>query len=292
MAKNLQEMIAALNAQRLAKKNLDQTPSSNANQLPLWGEVFRCLPNEIIRSALFSAKNRKQPRPFLKNQEIAVIGDGRITYSGEELRQDDQTLWLQLVHVAKEQALGQLVEFTPYSMCKAIGWGSSKADYVRLRACLSRMQATSLAVYSKRSKNGISMSMIPLFRWEDQDQNALKQYQVRLPPELVQLFADMQYTKLEWEQRLALPTGIATWLHGYFASHQEPFPIKLETIKIGSGITNKDNYETKRIIEKALDELVKVGFLKSWRITYDLVQVVRNNSTPKPPKTTLPTIVF
>lgn len=101
-------------------------------QLPLWAEALRCLPNEIAHSALFNAKNRRQPREYLENCEIAVIGDGRITFTGRELRQDDETVWLQLVHLAKERPLGNLVEFTPYSLCKAIGWSIDGRSYKRL----------------------------------------------------------------------------------------------------------------------------------------------------------------
>jgi hypothetical protein len=91
-------------------------------KLPQWNEAMRCLPNEIAHSALFNAKNRRQARAYLERSKIAVIGDGRITFTGRELRQDDETVWLQLLHLAKERPLGTLVEFTPYSLCKAIGW--------------------------------------------------------------------------------------------------------------------------------------------------------------------------
>ena len=49
-------------------------------------------------------------------------------------------------------------------------------------------------------------------------------------PQLVELFGTDHFTRVEWEQRLALPVGIATWLHGYYASHREPFPVSPSTI--------------------------------------------------------------
>lgn len=244
-------------------------------QLPLWPDVLRCLPNEIIRSALFNARNRKQPRASLKEAEIAVIGDGRITYTGEELRQDDETVWLQLIHMAKEQPLDAFVEFTPYSLCKSIGWPICKGSYERLRSCLIRMQATALAVYSKRLKDGVSLSMIPIFAWRDENKQTLKKYRVQIAPQLVVLFGVVHYTQLEWAQRLALPDGIATWLHGYYASHKQPYPVKLDTIKAGAGITTERPAKVRELIEKALAELVKVGFLKSWEIVGELVHVKR-----------------
>lgn len=258
---------------------------SQIAQLPLWDDELRCLPNEIVRSALFNARNRKQARAYLKQAEITLIGEGRITYTGEELRQDDQTVFLQLVHMAKEQPLGQTIEFTAYSFCKAIGWPIDGRSYTRLRGCLVRMQATSLAAHVQRRITrgsqsvslSISLSMVPLFRWRDDETGlALRLYQVQVAPQLVELFGNNYYTRIEWEQRLALPDGIATWLHGYFASHKNNYAIFLDTIKQGAGITIKRKDHLKEQIEQALNALIRVGFLKRWEfIQGEKVHVVR-----------------
>lgn len=137
------------------------------------------------------------------------------------------------------------------------------------------MQATALAVYSKRLKEGVSLSMIPVFAWQDEHKQTLKKYRVQVAPQLVELFGTDHFTRVEWEQRLALPVGIATWLHGYYASHREPFPVKLDTIKRGAGITTERAAKVRELIEKALAELVNVGFLKSWEIVGELVHVKR-----------------
>lgn len=252
------------------------TPRADIVQLPLWPEIVRCLPNEILRSALFNAKNRKQPREGLKKAAVSVIGDGKITYTGEELRQDDETVWLQLLHMAKAFPAGHLIEFTPYAFCKAIGWSISGQSYERLRDCLTRMQATGLAVYSKRLTKGVSLSMIPYFEWQDEATGeSLPRWGVRIAAELVLLFGDVHFTRMEWEQRLALPDGLATWLHGYFASHRTPGPIKLDTIRRGAGLTTDSKAELRRLIAKALDALVRVKFLQRYSIEGDVISVTR-----------------
>lgn len=269
---------AALRAAKKSaqKKELKQSAVA-PSQLPFWNDELRCLPNEIVRSALFNACNRRQARTYLKQSPVTVIGDGRITYTGEELRQDDETVWLQLIHMAKETSLGQTIEFTPYRLCKAIGWTIDGGSYTRLRACLDRMQATSLSVSSKRLKEGVSLSMIPMFKWRDDGTGrALRLYQVQIPPQLVNLFGDVHYTHLEWRQRLALPVGIATWLHGYFASHRQPYPIKIDTIKSGAGLTTERAAKVHELIKKALNEMESVGFLASWEIVGELVHVKRS----------------
>ena len=256
--------------------------NTEISQLPLWPEVMRSLPNEILRSALFNARNRKNPRSMMKSEPVAVIGDGRISYRGEELRQDDETVWLQLVHLARRHVAGQLVEFTAYSFCKDIEWSINSKSYDRLKECLRRMQATGLDVYSKRLGRGVSLSMIPFFEYEDSEtQKTLQHWRVRIAPELVELFGDHYFTRLEWAQRLQLPDGLATWLHGYLATHRVPHPIKIETIARGAGLTETNKPELRRLIKRALTNLINCGFLMEFNVHDDIVTVKRvgnNNS--------------
>lgn len=264
------------NRKKIEMDSKQEIMENNIIRLPVWPETERRFPNELLRSALFNARHKTIPRKFFKEEEIVVMFEGKITYQGEELRQDDLIVWLQLIHLARKQPVGKAVEFTPYSFCKAINWAVNGHNYERLRECLRRMQTTSLSVYSKRLKRGVSLSMIPIFEWQDNKNNALKKYQVQLAPKLVELFQGVHFTQFEWEQRLKLPVGIATWLHGYYASHREPFPIKIVTIVEGSGISTKRERKAKELIERALEELKQVGFLKSWKIVGDLVHVERS----------------
>jgi len=78
-----------------------------------------------------------------------------------------------------------------------------------------------------------------------------------------------------------LPDGLARWLHGYFASHSEPYPVKLETIREAAGLTTERIAHMRTLVENALNELTRVQFLKAWRIqgpNSDLVIVERVNA--------------
>lgn len=151
------------------------------DQLPYWPGEARCAPNEFLRSALFNARNRNQPRRHMNDVVLAMLGKGRISYRGEELRQDDATVWLQLVQFAAEIPLGEYVEFTPNAFCKAVGWTPTGDAYAHLRKCLSRLQATSLAFYAERTQITISLSMIPEFCWQDLGTGKpLRRYKVKL----------------------------------------------------------------------------------------------------------------
>lgn len=263
-------------------------------QLTLWADAVRGAPNEIVRSALFAAKNRKQVREYLKGAVVAVVGEGRITYTGEELRQDDETVWLQLIHLARGNGLSTAFQFTPYSFCNSINWPINGQSFDRLGKCMTRLQATSLKISSQRLGDEVSISMLPGYKANRRKDGDGGLWTVRMHEELVFLFSGFQYTRVEWQQRLALPEGLATWLHAYYASHSEPFDVKIETLAIGAGLMTEVHQDgevgaaeqdakrkerlrdVKKLIVKALAALRETGFLVDFEVTRSgLVKVQR-----------------
>jgi hypothetical protein len=243
--------------------------------LPLWSGHQRGIPNEVVRSALFSVGNRRMKRTYQDGSEISVIGTGRIRYRGEELRQDDEDVWLQVLHLARRQPLGEWVEFSAYGMLRELGWPPNGGSYQRLRECLERMQSTTLSVYSERLKEGFSVSLIRKFRWKSAKRGCPERWQVFIEPEMKELFGDLHYTRIEWEQRAKLGP-LAKWLHGLYASHGRPYPIRLETIRDGCGSQTRELRFFKQKLKAALRELVAVGLLKEWRIDADdVIHVLR-----------------
>ncbi|NVN92112.1 MAG: replication initiator protein A [Desulfuromonadales bacterium] len=232
------------------------------------------MPNEIFRSALFNCRNRNQPRQYMKDAEIAVIGDGQIVYRGEELRQDDELVWLHLVHLLKKSPLGECVEFTPYSFIRALGWPVKGQSYERLRICLSRMQATAIRIQSKRLGSFISVSLIQMFRSRDEQMVNLSRWQVWLCKEMLLLFDEEFLTRVNWEIRKSLPDGIASKLFGYWASHREPFPVKISTLMrlCGAEMSAKHFREKLKI---SLNLLQEAGFLETWKLQDDTLTVRR-----------------
>ena len=64
-----------------------------------WPDSMRAIPNDYARSALFTVKNKRQPRESYQRKEIYHVNkDVRITYTGLELRADDDELvWQQVL---------------------------------------------------------------------------------------------------------------------------------------------------------------------------------------------------
>jgi hypothetical protein len=236
-------------------------------ELPNWPVEVRGVFNEILRSALFNACNRNQPRRNFKNESIGTVERStEIRYTGEELRQTDETYFLQLLHYARARPIGSPVEFTPYSFIKATRLANSKQNsghVDRLLESLRRMQATALSIYSKRMARGVSISMIPAFQWCDEATGArLHQWRVVLAPELVELYGTDHFAHIHWQQRLRLPTGLATWLHGYFSSHREPYAVKISTLQRACGCITDEPRKFRQLVHQALKELEAVQFLR------------------------------
>lgn len=278
-----------------ARKREELADRHAQGQLALWPESERGIPNELVRCAVFSAKNRKERREVYRANApliVPVIGGGEVVYIGEELRQDDETVWMQLVHLAKESR-SECVSFTPYSFLKAVKWPIKGTSYTRLLTSIRRLATSGLEVYSSRFDKGVSTKLIAKYEYSKGADTPWKVQVFNKDDELLFLF-DKLYSRLDWETRLALPEGVTTWLHGFFSSHREPFDHKIETLAVGAGLTLESEEdaqldeaariakrkarlrEIKRIITKALEALQESGFLKSFEVTRSgLVRVVR-----------------
>ena len=94
---------------------------------------------------LFTTRNKKIPREALQNKVIFHVNkDVKITYTGVELRADDDELvWQQVLEYAKRTPIGEPITFTFYELC-GLGWSINGRYYTKAEECLSRLQATAM----------------------------------------------------------------------------------------------------------------------------------------------------
>ena len=247
-------------------------------QLPLWHDKVRGLPNPIARSSLFTVGNQNQPRQFFKtHRSIVSLAGFTLSFRGEELRQEDEDVFLQLTHLARNHVLGERVEFTAYSILKELGWKRSAEGYARLRLTLDRLQGAGLRVVSDNNSGGYQGALVRKFAWKDDSDTPLSHWAVWLEPEIVKLFGPNGYTQVWWAQRLRLRSALAKYLHGYYGTHEEPYPMKVETLRALTGSRTQRLGDFRKAIRVALEQLVKECFLDRWHIDgNDLVHVVRS----------------
>jgi hypothetical protein len=260
-------------------KNLTTTSLKIAH-LPMWPEFLRGVPNDFIRSPLFNVANHRKKRIYLNEIEIPAMGDVLITYTGEELRQDDEDVLLQILHLARMQSLDCAVEFVAAEIIKSLRWTKNTRSYDRLKTILRRLNATSLTISNREGSRGFSGSLIRAFEWKELSDQPSRTWKVWLEPKIASLFDGVLYSRVIWEQRMCLGI-LAKWLHNFYASHAKPFPIKIETLYQYSGSSNAAMRGFRQCLRQALKELIDVGFLEEGFIDKSDRVVVRRAKLPE-----------
>ena len=237
--------------------------------LPTWREDRRGSPNSFLRSALFAAIQGKDRADFKKAELFSQQGIS-ITYTGEQLNQEDMTVWLALVDLMKKDPLGTECKFTAHEILKYMGLPTGGTQYEQLEMSVCRMTACLVRIETERYIYGES-----LIEGFVIDKNT-NQYKVKLSRHLVKLFGDCDWTAIGWEQRKQIKNKpLCLKLHDYYSSHEKPFPVSLEFLSDLTGCRNSQKASFKRQIKTALEELIKIYFLKSYSIEGDIVKVER-----------------
>jgi hypothetical protein len=228
------------------------------DSLPLWQQSQRGLPNALARSALFNVANLRSggDRHYFTSATIASSKGINLVYTGQELRQDDEDVFLQVLHLAKEQKLGENISFTAHSMLVALGWTINSESYKRLTICMDRLKATSVRLTVEThggGSMGFAGSLVGEFEWQEKASNdPLREWNVSLEKNIVKLFAP-------------------------YSTHRDPFPHKVETLHKLTASGSKGLPQFRQKLKAALAQLVDSGFLLSGRIDAksDLVHVER-----------------
>lgn len=247
-----------------------QREAAQVIQLPLWPEPKRGTPNSFIRSALFAAIQSKD-RVFLKEATLASQKGITVKFTGEQLNQEDLSVWETFAHLARQHPLGHLSEFTAHGLLKSLGMHTGLSQHKQLHSTIIRLTACAVEI-THEGKTYFG----PLVKSGLKDE-LTSHYRIELNRELIRLFGENQWTALDWQQRQGLRgKHLAQALHAFYSSHRQPFPIKIDTLRsyVGSKNFQKAGFKVK--LRAALDELVKIGFLSGYAIDGDIVSVDRS----------------
>jgi hypothetical protein len=251
-------------------------PGSNVVRLPVWPEAVRGVPNGMLRSALFGAI-KKGPRRYMEGEEIAAQDGIEIRYTGQRLDQGDLDVWESILHVCRFQDMGSHCRFTAYTMLKLLEMTDTGKNRDTLHKRIQRLKANSVEVQQGRYTYFGSLLDEG---YKDQDTH---EYVVVINTKLRPLFAADQFTQIDWNVRHALSgQPLAQWLHGYYASHAQPFPVKVETLHKLCGSETAEMWKYTQTLRKALDALTDASNANeqpfSYEIRGDLVHVERKAS--------------
>lgn len=281
--KSLDDLIARLPAlQEKARQRAAQEQASapaKVVQLPLWPEPVRAVPNGFLRSALFGAI-RKGRRRYLKAEQLAALDGIEIHYTGERLDQGDLDVYESVLHAVRLQELGSQCRVTSYALLKLMGKSDTGKNRATLQTRIERLRANAI-----RMKQG-RYSFIGGLVDEAYKDEETQEWVIVLNPKLRALYGADQFTQIEWAVRHALDGHqLAQWLHGFYASHAKPFPMRMETLLRLAGSENDSPRSAQQKLRKALDAVAEAcaahgeGF--SYEIRGDLVHVEKRPSLPQ-----------
>lgn len=266
--------------QRAERDKRDTLPGAplpkNVVQLPLWPEPVRAVPNGFLRSALFGAI-RKGRRRYVKAEQLAALDGIEIRYTGERLDQGDLDVWESVLHAVRLQELGSQCRVTSYALLKLMGKTDTGKNRATLHERITRLRANAVEV-----RQGRYCYIGGLIAGAAKDEET-QEWVIELDAKLRPLFAADQFTQVEWAVRHALDgQQLAQWLHGFYASHAKPFPMRMETLLKLAGSENDNPRSAQQKLRHALDAVAEAsathgdGF--SYEIRGDLVHVEKRPS--------------
>lgn len=243
-------------------------------QLPLWAHGKAGSPNSFLRSALFAAIQGKA-RVFLNKAVLFSQQGNTIKFTGEQLNQEDMTVWLALVDLARLHPLGSECTFTAYGILKHMGLKDGGEQRRVLYDSVHRLMACGVEIKANRISYG--GALVENFVVDD----VTGHYRLTLNKTLINVFGENEWTAISWTQRKQLRgKPLSLKLHEYYSSHQRPLPVTIQFLFDITGSKNSLLRDFKKKIKNALDALVRIGFLESWKIEGDLVTVVRVHKAP------------
>ena len=253
-------------AQRKAKREpLPGTPlPKNVVQLPLWPQPVRAVPNGFLRSALFGAI-AKGRRRYMDKELVAAVDGVEIRYTGQRLDQGDLDVWENVLHAVRTQKLGSECRLTSYALLKLMGKTDTGKNRATLSARITRLVANALEV-----KQGRYSYMGSLITGAAKDEET-QEWVIELNPKMRPLFAADQFTQVEWVVRHALDGHqLAQWLHGFYASHAKPFPMRIETLHRLCGSEQSLMSDFAKKLRKALDAVAEASAAHGEGFSYDI----------------------
>lgn len=217
----------------------------------------RAIPNDVARSSLFTARNKREPRRNLTQEKLFHLHEGvSVLYTGIELRAaDDEIIWLQILHYAKSVPLGSPFEFTVKQLVADAGWSKNGAYYDNARKCISRLRANEVLIANEKAYGvSVPMSLIENYVLVNDGDGSANRYRVWIHPGMIVLFAGNTFTNHSWDTYRDL-SPVARRLADYVESHKIPFPLQVERFRLMCGSSSQALTGWRRTVRQACQEL-------------------------------------
>jgi hypothetical protein len=233
----------------------------------------------VIRSALFGVVRRGR-REHLEQVRLPAIGGTEILYTGARLDQADLDAWMGILELFKGQDIAQRLGRTVVparAFLRTIGRSGGGNDIAWLERTLARLSATNVQIKGDGYTYGGSIVV------EYARDERTGQLMIEINPKLVALFQAATWSRIDWQERQTLGQDhLAKWLHAFYSSHADPYPIKVRTLQDWSGAGAAALYEFRRELRQAMTRIAQAtGW--TWEIDKtDCLHIKKPRALPGP----------
>ena len=208
------------------------------------------------------------PRNPALNVELQTFRGGVVSYTGPELRQDDATVLMGLIHAVRKGLVSDCSQFKPREFCASIGWSGDCTKTVKhLRECIERMQQSLLRVESDNGRGG-RFHLVGDLIWEGQERWAVK-----LSATIIKLF-EGGTTFLPIAERALLTDGMQTWLAGFIRAQSDEFSFATADLLKFSG-SKADLTQFGKQLRETMPALKAAGVVKGFSFGRGRLRVER-----------------
>lgn len=271
--------LEALQRSRVPKPSAPSASSSPPERLlPVHSGA---LPNAILRSGLFGVARRSL---HLERHSVPTVAGIELVYTGHRLGQVELDVYLSLLSAYGRSPLGSVCHTNLYRLLRKLGRADSGAARRQLRRQLSRLSASA-----------IDIRLEGLMRYEGSLVDEIYHDElngglcVTLNPRLHGLFGRSMWTALNLNTRLSLgDSSLAQWLHGFYSTHENPLPYRVETLHRLCGSENRSirsfSQELSRALAMVAEASKEEGETFIGEIRSGLVYVQKGNKRRRPVK--------
>lgn len=209
---------------------------------------MRIAPHALLRSSIFGVVMKGKRKHFDKVL-LPSPPEFTLRYTGLQLDQNDEDVWLELVDMLKYEPTGSSVTTTLLELLRRLGRTDTGPNRSVLLGQLMRLRATAISVYASSGACYVG----GLIDTAELDGNTGK-LDVWLNPQIAALFTGGRFARMRLDVRRGL-SPMSKWLYGYYSSHIQPGPIAVKEIHRLSGSSATNLSKFKYSVRDALKEL-------------------------------------
>lgn len=249
---------------------IDSSAGAAAMVLPGLTDSARAIPNYIARSGLFAPVRRgwrmyHDDTTFLTGKNILLKG------TGKQLTEDHADIWMHAMFLQTTVQTGQAPRVNRADFLRALGRPTGGSAYEWLHTGMQDLAQFCLRIEAKRADGSIKYSLghhpatrvLPMIGGFDYENG---EYQLFIDPRWAQIFANREYTLVDWEKRLRMRHELSKSLQRLIGtSSDQEQRYSLEILKERAVYTGP-MHKFCAVLERSLLELEALGIIATPRI--------------------------